>query len=222
MPGVAAPQLAAVADVFAQFDAKTPADAFFARALDVQNLTADQRYDLLWRRAAVNAGLPRWRCLLMAAALAPAGSTQRAQCVQIVLKELDQPIHAATAATLAGETKDAALQAAIVLRQAELSPDPAVSGGLAWQLYQDGRLPASSLLWACQQWSGKPGRVIAALERDLRAGKDLAKEQAEVLEQAYRAVGRTLDARRAATSDPAPVPPASSQRQLPMGGGGMF
>jgi len=217
--------LAVMAQLLAEHDKKQAADGLFARALAQEDLAPPQRCSLLWRRADVHEGLPRWHILLQAAALMPADSPQRSRSLATLTEELNRPIHAEIAATLAAAAKDPQVKARLLLRQADLTSDPVVAANLCWEIYQADQLGDDQFRWACLVWNQakQPKRVIRASQQWLRSGKRLRSSDRYVLADAYRTTGRKQDARRAATSDPKPAPPTAGQRPVrPRGMGGFF
>jgi hypothetical protein len=205
-------------------------DGLLAQALAGQGLTPEHRYHLLWRRARLHSGITRWRMLLEAASLMPPDSPQRRESTAAWKAELNQPMHAQSAGTLADETGDGPLRAELLMRQAELTVDPAAAADIAWSVFQSGELPDDRFAWATRRWTeaGQDDRVIRASERWLRLGKELPPTVAGALADAYRGADRLHDARRAATADPAPpAPPTPSMGFInpgnPFGrGSGMF
>jgi hypothetical protein len=201
-------QLAAMGELLAGYGCPV-GDGLLAQALAGQGLAPEHRYNLLWRRARLHSGITRWRMLLEAASLMPPDSPQRRESTAALKGELSQPMHAESAGTLADETDDAPLRAELLVRQAELTADPADAADIAWKVFQSGELPDGRVSWATRRWSeaGQDDRVIRASERRLRLGKELPPTVAEALEDAYRGADRLQDAHRAATADPAPPTP---------------
>ncbi len=137
----------------------------------------------------------------------PADSPQWGQCVAVLNAELRDPAHAEIAGTLARQTQNAPLRAKLLIRQAELTPDPAAAADLVWEIHQSGSLPEGRFPWACSRWTQaeRGDRVIQAAEEWLRSGKALPSPVAKALADAYRAADRARDARRVATRDPEPA-----------------
>ena len=146
----------------------------------------------------------------------PADSPGRRQCMQWITAELTEPSQAEVAAQLAVRAPDAAIKAQLLLAQAGLTASIEERAALYWEVAQLGQLSDADFYPAYAAWNavGKPERVIEVAEARLRSGKwwRLDAERLE-LAVAYRAAGRHLDARRAATTDP--EPPQPSERPEP-------
>lgn len=226
-PHIAPEQLAAMAELLAKHGSQSTADALFIRSLAGKELTPQERFGLICRRAALCQAERRWQLLLEAAETMPADSAGRHQCLAMIVAELVEPRQAEVAAQLAGRTQDPELKSALMLKQAELSAGPEDQAEIYWQLFEASRLADKCFDSACSAWirAQQPQRVIEAVERWLRCGKRLS-PQAELQELAiaYRLVGREADARRAASNDPEPPenrksPSGRNRRDL---GTGMF
>ena len=201
-----AEQLAAMAELLAKYGRRPAADEFFVRALAAKDLTPQQRFALVCRRAVIHEGQERWRMLMDATELVPIDSPGRDECLEMILADLNQPGQAEVAGQLAARTHDPRLWTGLMLRQADLTASLGTKADLEWQVYQAGRLPADQFFFAFTAWNGagQPERVIEAAEQRLRNGKLLGPMELQGLEAAYRAVGRERDAQRAATRDPDP------------------
>jgi hypothetical protein len=220
--------LASLAELLAAHAQLRPADELFERAAQPRTLAAEERYALLRRWAAVRQGAARCEKLLEAAALQPADSPARRECVDLLRRELATAAEAETAGQLAANTADASLAAELIFRQAELTPDVRLAAALLWELAESERLGDARLAYACQTWNraGQPGWVIRVGEAALRGGQRLPPTVTAELAVAYRAEGREAEARRAASRDAEPVPgaDAGAERHTPndrprMGGG---
>jgi len=186
------------------------------QALATPGLTPAVRAELLGRRAEAQVGMARWRTLLEAATLLmpmlekdrgkaarePLLRSPRPSPFYTLLFELNSAHDAAAAAALAAEAKSPLLRMHLLICQAELTPDPQVAADALQRAATLAPLPDEYVVWACRQWNavGRPAEVIRELEGRLRAGKRLWEGGYDLLEQAYRAVGRELDAMRAASS----------------------
>jgi hypothetical protein len=199
----AAGQLATMGELLAQSGCQKPGDAMFREALALEH-SPEPRYNLLRRRAELLQGIPRWQILLEAAALEPADSPKRQECIEAVTGELEGPQNAEVAAMLAEQTRDPQLRAALWIRQAELTADSERAAKLAWKVEQAGQLDDEHLTWAFELWdeAGQSPWTIQVAQERLRAGGDLPPLARGELARAYRAVGRPQDARRADTFDP--------------------
>jgi hypothetical protein len=213
-------------EILAKYGQKAKADKLFTQALNQGDLEPGRRYDLLVRLANIHGGLRRWKALVEAASLQKVDSAARRECLDTVLTELNRPLHSEIAGSLADAAKDPQIELDLRLRQAELTPDWNESSQIVWEIYESGRLPDGRLAWACGRWNGadQPKRVIEAAENWLRSGRPLPDDVPIQLEAAYRSVGRTSDAERAATSDPEPTPAASAMptRNPAQRGAGFF
>jgi hypothetical protein len=224
-PGASAEQLASMAELLADCRQVACADELFRQGLDRPGLPADERFGLLWRRAAIHRGRPRWQILLEAATVVPAGSPARQRTMSALTSELNDAEYAPDAGALAQGTGDPQLRAQLRLRQAELSSAPSEAADLLWGLYQDRRLPEDRLEWAGSTWNraGQPQRTIEAIEAWFRAEGEFPPAVLPQLADAYRAAGRAADARRATTSDElSPASPTNSTPGRSPSGGGMF
>jgi hypothetical protein len=228
----AAPEpLAAMAELLVKFGRHSPADALFARAVAAKELTPQQRFDLLCRRAAICDGKRRWQFLLEAAETVPANSAGRNQCLDRIVAELVEPSQAEIAAELAAQTREPDLKAELLLVQAKLTESYKDQAEIYWQVHKLGRLDGECLNLAFMVWNvaEQPQRVIEVAEQYLR-GRKLLSPQTELHELgiAYGAVGRNADERRTMQTDPEPPdgPKSSTGSQFNRGrqgmGGGMF
>jgi hypothetical protein len=201
-PGATPDRIAALAEVLAKFDQKPAADDLFARAALAPRLTAEQRYQFARRRAALHAGLPRWRILLRAVDELPVGSPLWNAGLDDVLRELTGPAHAELAGQLAEGAQSQQLRARLRLRQAFLLRDPNQSADILWELHQAGDLSSDQLDWACPQLLhvGHCERVIAILEAQMRKGQRMSRSLFLALALAYDSTGRRSDGERARTS----------------------
>lgn len=207
------------ADRLAAHGLKEQAQRVYDQALAAPGLGPTTRADLLRRRADVQVGLARWRSLLEAAHLtmqsqekatkAAAKDARQGQepafmplSFNVLLSELDHAADAAAAATLAAEAKHPLLRTYLLIRRAQLTPDPQVAAQVLEQAANLGPLPDEFVPWACSQWiaAGRHAMVIRELEGRLRTGKRLWESELALLEQAYRTLGREQDALRAASS----------------------
>lgn len=208
-----------IADRLAAHGLEVQAMQVYNRALASPALLPRVQADLLRRRADVQVGLPRWRSLLEASRLVlesheKGENVARKQgpplpapfvmpvAFRILLAELEHPDHAASAAALAAEAKHPVLRSYLLVRQAQLTPDPQVAAEVLEQAAKIGPLPDEFVPWACSRWNatGRHRVVIRELEAWSRAGKRLSETHLAFLEQAYRAAGREKDALRAASS----------------------
>ncbi len=80
---------------------------------------------------------------------------------------------------------------------------PAAAAEIAWGIYRTGQLPDERFGWACRLWQAafRGDLVIEAAEDWLRSARPLPDLVQRHLEEAYRASGRSEDAKRAATGD---------------------
>ncbi len=193
--------LADIAELLARHAQPQRADDVARAALAIETLDDEARYTLLLRLARWRQGAARCQTLLEAAQLKPADSRQRANTLQRLLAQLNDPKHAELAGWLATQTDQPDLQSALWIRQAELTRELRLAAELYWQVYQLDRLDDGRLATALRAWNraGQAARVIEICERRLRAGDDLPDGAAEQLAVAYRAKNRPQDARRAAT-----------------------
>jgi len=211
--------LAAMAEIFARYAQRDPAERLFRAALANRKLAPDARYGLLLRWSVARQGMGRCEKLLEAAELQPSNSRQRRDCLRALRTELKTTAHAAMAGQLASMTEDAELTAELRLRQAELTSDAKLAADLAWKVYESGRLGDARLGWATRLWNraGDASRVIQACEQLLREGRNLPPAIAEQLVRAYRDAGRNKDADRAASREENTLDPFTQQPQ-PTGG----
>lgn len=193
--------LADVAELLARHAQPQRAEDVAQAALAIEMLDDAARYTLLLRLARWREGAERCRTLLEAAQLQPADSQERADCLQRLLAQLNDPTHAELAGWLATQTDQPDLQSALWIRQAELTRDTRLAAELFWRVQQSGRLDDGRLAIALRTWNqaGHAARVIEICEQRLRAGHHLPDGTAEHLATAYRAEHRPKDARRAAT-----------------------
>jgi hypothetical protein len=200
--------LAEMAELLARHAQPQHADRLAGAALAIETLDDAARYALLLRAAQWREGAERCRTLLEAAQLQPAGSRERAECLQRLLAELNVPARAELAGWVADQTDEADLRAALWTRQAELTHDTRRGAELFWQVHSLGRLGDSRLAKASRIWNqtGHAARVIDVCEQRLRAGRRLPTGVPEQLAAAYRAENRPRDARRAASQPPPPAP----------------
>jgi hypothetical protein len=218
-------QIATMAELLAKYGCQASADSLFVHALEAKNLSSQQRFGLMCRRAVVHQGLERWRMLIDATAVVPTDSAGRRRCLEMVLSDLNELSLAEVAGQLAERTEDPRLKAELLLRQADLSQSLEVRGRLGWQVYQAGQLPEDRFDSVCIAWNSakQPERVIELAESQLRSGKRLGWEVLQELEIAYRAAGRDADAQRAASADPEPPLQEPTPSRRNRGGGmGMF
>jgi hypothetical protein len=193
--------LADVAELLARHAQPQRAEDVAQAALAIETLDDAARYTLLLRLARWREGAARCRTLLEAAQLQPADSQERADCLQRLLAQLNDPTHAELAGWLATQTDQADLQNPLWIRQAELTRDARLAAQRYWQVQQSGRLDDGRLATALRIWNqaGHAARVIEICERRLRSGNHLPDGAAEPLAAAYRAQDRPKDARRAAS-----------------------
>jgi hypothetical protein len=200
--------LADVAELLARHAQPQRAEDVARAALAIETLDDAARYTLLLRLARWRERAERCRTLLEAAQLKPADSGQRADCLQRLLAQLNDPAHAELAAWLATQTDQPDLQSALWIRQAELTRETRLAAQLYWQVQQAGRLDDGRLATALRIWNqaGHAARVIDVCEQRLRSGRHLPDGTAEPLAAAYRAEKRPGDARRAASHPLRPTP----------------
>lgn len=197
-------QRATMAELLARHGATACASELFDQAL-AGKLPDPQRFMLLRRRADLVEGLPRWRLLLEAAALRPAGSPDRTACLASVCDDLGHN-QFEIAAQLAGEVQAPDLRDALRIRQAELAPNDETTADLFWELRTSNRFSEDHIQWACRLWNDqrKPDRVVQLAESRLRAGAALSSPLRAELARAYRLLDRPQAARRAETVDALP------------------
>ncbi|HEX7377716.1 MAG TPA: VIT and VWA domain-containing protein [Pirellulales bacterium] len=198
-----APHLIDLAELLRKHDLNDAADRLLALALDRPGVTADERYDLLLRRANCHRGLERWQWIVRAIDPPNLDARLREAGLAVLLEELSDEEQADAAAQLAQQCQSEALRTRLLVHQAELTPKlPGVE--LCWRLAQTNRLPADRLSWAAARFNQaeQPARTVEMLEGDLRAGRFVPPVALRQLELAYLLLNRPADARRASTADP--------------------
>jgi hypothetical protein len=216
-------QMAGMARLLRNYGKMRLASEVLTQALAAAELGPAARHDLLIARSGVREGIERWGDLLQAAALLPAASPDREETVQTLLAELTQPSQEEAAAQLAAATQDADLKRQLLLKEADLTLDPALCGDVGWRLFEAGQLVGQDFGWICSSWNvtGRTDRTIRFCEDRLRAGRELHSGEAAELEKAYDVAGRLDDAHRARTSDPVPQRQPSASVPAPATGGFM-
>lgn len=196
-------EMAQLAGMLARFGRRDDAERLLTAALGREGLADENRYGLLVARAACQVGLARWRTLLEAELLLPAGAPQRGAALANVLGELHQPIDAEIAAQLAAGFAQPRVHWPLVIRQAELTVDAASAAELWWHVYEAGQLPDDKLYVACARLNDgrQSERAVEIVERQIRQRATGMSSLLTVLERAYRTLGRADDARRAATNE---------------------
>jgi hypothetical protein len=220
-----------LADLFAGAGLRDRAADLFEQALALPGLSNQDRQGLYVRQGRWFTGAARWRLLLQGAELLPPDDHRHASLVSLVVREMTSSVDGAVARELAAafavheSASAAAIVVQLLIRQAELTPDPAEAADVALDLHTTGRLPADRFDWTIQTIAkGKRfDEVVAILEERLRNGERLTVTLQAQLEIAYSSLGQTDNARRATTDDSEEPfrsrPKAPNRNQVPPGGG---
>jgi hypothetical protein len=227
---ISAEELPALVELFSKGSPPDEARNFIVAALAHKQAVGMPRRQLLLDRAEFETGLPRWRTLVEAASLLPEDSNLRQSSVGQVTGEMAKSEESDLAGTLAQETKDPQIAAALWLAQAQNEVQRAnatAAADIGWKLYEEHQLPADRFGWLIIQMHAarQHERVIWFVEDRLRAGEWVDPDVLQsTLPSAYEALGRTDAAKRARTQ---PRPPDSPKGQPGRGrlggmGGGFF
>ncbi|MCY2967272.1 MAG: hypothetical protein NT069_27165, partial [Planctomycetota bacterium] len=216
-------ELMSLAELLHQFHQEPLAKKLAERALDNSKLTTDRRARLLARRAMQLPAAEARQFLIEAAVAAPRDTPLRRQIVAELLSRLTGEALELEAAEQSAKTvEDADVAASLWYRIADLrrqldQHDSAAEA--AWKGYTlrpDHEYPLDRIC-QLQNKAGQHERVIRIVETELRAGEPVTREMVDYLDEAYTAVGRELDAIRAATNilsgptvNPANRPPNSA------------
>ncbi len=193
-------RLARLADLFATWDRMPDSNRFFEQALEEQ-LSSQDRRQVLTRQARWHRGARRWQLVLQAADLAPAGGYDRVSLIGNVIHEMQAPDDAVTAGELAAEFTAPDISTQLRIRQAELTANRGEAADIALDLYDTNRLPADHARWLLDMLAAgrRHGSIASILEDRLRRGEALSDDVLTKLADAYSALDRPTDARRAAS-----------------------
>ncbi|MBI3864156.1 MAG: hypothetical protein HY290_19915 [Planctomycetia bacterium] len=225
---VAAEDFPALADLLAGAGAQKEARGLITAALAHKGAVGLVRQRLLTRRADFETGLARWRTLVEAASLLPAGSELRPAAITQIVRELAQADEAHLAGNLAEQAKDPQTAVILWLAQAEGEVEHAnraAAADIGWKLYEANQLPVDRYGWfiGLLQAARQHERLIWFVEDRLRAGDAVEADVLHtILPQAYEALGRKDAAIRARTHPIPPAQPDRNNQRMPGMGGGFF
>lgn len=199
-------ELMSLSELLHQFHQEPSAKKLAERAFDNPKLTTDRRARLLARRAMQLPAAEARQFLVEAAVAAPRDTPLRRQIVAELLSRLTgEALELEAAEQWAKTVEDTDVAASLWYRIADLRSrlDQHESAAeAAWKGYTlrpDHEYPLDRLC-QLQNKAGQHERVIQIVETELRAGEPVTREMVDFLDEAYTAVGRELDAIRAATN----------------------
>ena len=180
-----------------------PASELLTQAANQPGLTAEQLHTLQWQRAKLLTGMPRWRLMLASLEKIPRSSSLLSEGWRDLRRELTAPEQTEAVAQLAAAAKRPILQTALLIRQADLDPNPARAAELCWQLHARNQMPQSRVAWAVGKLAadGQDQRIVTWLESAIQKQRTLPNELLVALAEAYTKLGKATDARRALTQE---------------------
>lgn len=223
--------LCEIGDLFHRFEHPAVGHELYAAVSARDDLTAEERVEILLREAQWLKGPARWERLLEAEDKLAEGDRHRGLALQTIIDEAQYPDDAQPLERLAQRTQRPNSQRWLRIRQAQIVGDPQTAAQIAFALYQKQAMPADRTDWMLRLMltARRHTEIVAILEPRLRRGEKLTESSLQVLSTAYRALNRTSDVFRAEThsrdvTSMPDTPPTSSPRgkRLPGGFGGGF
>lgn len=195
---------------FVARSAVAPSEEILELALSDKRLTGQTRSELLLAQSDLFTGQARRRLRLAAAQALPNGQAMAAFVLGNETEDKCTPAELGELARLADRPE---LRAEFEALQAERTADSREAANLYWKLFRDNRLDSDSMALEKFEESKQWNRLIEVAEHFLRAGDDLSGYGMTILADAYEAVGRSDDARRA-RSDSVQIPSRPSREHI--------
>ncbi len=195
-------QLCDLADLFARSGQYETGDALYTQARQREQPTGDALAHVIYRQAQwYPKGRRRWESLLAAADALPTDDPERWFYWNAVLEEAESPGDATLLGEFAATQKDQKLQAALLMRQADLE-DLTHASEIVMELARTRPLTPTQFRKALQvlEEGDRPSDLIWMIEDRLRHRESLSVDIHQQLIKAYIKLGDHGSARRA-TSD---------------------